>query len=107
MVRKSLANTAFPHFSGAAVAAVNGASHLLITGKIDFILIGLTQDYGIPIKIDKKNDRIKPRVKTSSDAKAYRYLYSATIHKQFHARDNVSSSFSIRLYGGTKVDFRL
>lgn len=58
MVRKSLANTAFPHFSGIAVADVNGASYLLITGKIDFILIGLTQDYDIPIKIAKKNYRI-------------------------------------------------
>lgn len=57
MVRKSLANTAFPYFSGTALADVNGASHLLIMGEIDFILIGLTQDYGIPIKIAKKNYR--------------------------------------------------
>lgn len=62
MVRKSLVNTAFPHFSGTAVADANGASHLLITGKIDFILIGLTQDYGISIKIAKKNSRLKQAV---------------------------------------------
>lgn len=55
MVRKSLANTAFPYFSRTALADVNGASHLLIMGEIDFILIGLTQDNGIPIKIAEKN----------------------------------------------------
>lgn len=54
MVRKSLANTAFLHFSGTVVADVNGASHLRITGEIDFILTGLTQDSGIPRKIAKK-----------------------------------------------------
>lgn len=62
MVRKSLANTVFPHFSGTAIADVNGASHLLITGKMDFILNGLTQDYGIPIKIAKKNYRIVKKI---------------------------------------------
>lgn len=61
MVRKSLVNIAFPHFSG-TVADANGTSHLLIMGKIDFILIGLTQDYGIPIKIAKKNPRLKQAV---------------------------------------------
>lgn len=63
MVRKSLANTAFPHFSDTAIADVNGVSHLLIMGKIDFILIGLTQDYGIPIKIAKKNSKIVKKKK--------------------------------------------
>lgn len=62
MVRKPLANIAFPHFSGTAVADANAASHLLITGKIDFILIGLTQDYGIPIKIAKRSPKLKQAV---------------------------------------------
>lgn len=62
MARKSLANIAFSHFSSTAVAGINGASHLLIMGKIDFILIGLTQYYGIPIKTAKKNLELKPAV---------------------------------------------
>lgn len=59
MVRKSLADLAFPLFRGTAVADVNGASHLFITGKIDFILIGLTQDYSILIKIAKRKPELK------------------------------------------------
>ena len=62
MVRKSLADFALLLFSGTTVADVNGASHLLIMGKIDFILIGLTQDYGIPIKNAKRNPELKQAV---------------------------------------------
>ena len=62
-VRKSLGNIAFPHFLGKAVADVNGASHLLIRGKIDFVLIGLTRDMVFQLRLLKRAIELNPELK--------------------------------------------
>lgn len=63
MVRKSLANITFSHFLGKAIADVNGASYLLITGKIDFVLIGLTPDTVFQLRLLKKTIELNQELK--------------------------------------------
>jgi hypothetical protein len=44
-------NTAFFYFSGTAATKLLGESHLFLMGKLQFILIGFSQENGITMKI--------------------------------------------------------